>query len=125
MWSYFGCLLHLYHDRVLGCTVGEGRPMVRSQDIDGAATVDAVFIRFIPRALRDIHHTGQDSRRDATRQDKSAASVIDFDLIAISDISRRRIDRIHEHALRECLLQPVIVIVSRVHTMKGVMPDGL
>jgi hypothetical protein len=88
--------------------------MMGCQHVDAASAIHAVFIGFVPCSLRDVHDAGQNTWRDAAGQDESAASVIDFDLVAVFDVSLRRVDGIHEHTLGERFLQPVIVVMRGV-----------
>ena len=95
------------------------------EHVDTAAVVHAICIGFPPCALRNIHHAGQDARRDSGRDDQLAALIPDADKVAIVDVSCGGVYRVDENSLRESLLQPVVVVVRGVDSRKGVMSDGL
>ena len=96
-----------------------------SQHVDAAAMIHAFLVRFIPRALGNIDHTGQNARRDAAGKDQCAALIVDFDFIAIFDSARGSVNRVGEHSLREGFLEPVIVVMRGMDAVQGVMSDGL
>lgn len=119
------CTFHFHHDRVLCCPKGKGCPAMGCQYVDTATSVYSVFVRFVPRALRDVYDARHNAWCDAARQDQGTARVIDFHFIAILNATCVRIDRIDEHALRKSFLQPVVVVMCGVDAVQGVMPDGL
>ena len=104
---------------------GQRRPAFGGEHVDAAAPVHAVRVRLPPGALRDIDHAGQDARGDAAGSTSCAALVPDADQVAIPDAACGGVERVDEDALREGLLQPVVVVVGGVHPCQGVMPDGL
>jgi hypothetical protein len=110
---------------MLSRAVRKRRPAVSGQHINAAAAIHTLFIRLIPRALRDIHHTRQYTRSKAAGQNKRPAVVVDLYLISIPDSAWFRIARINEDALGKGFLQPIVVIMGRVDAMQRVMPDGL
>src|SRR5512145_1651560 len=104
-------LFNFNHNGLLCIRERKRCPVMRGQHIDAAAAVDAVLVRFVPGALWDIDHTGQDARREAAGQYYGAAFIVFFNFIDAFDAPRLRFHGVVEDSLCESLLQQVVVVM--------------
>ena len=98
---------------------------MRSQHIDTAAAIHALFIRLIPCSLRNVNHAGHDTNCETARQNQRAAFIKDFHIIAIFDTAQRGINGVNENPLWKGFFQPVIIVVRGMDAVECVMSDGL
>ena len=112
--------LDLAHDGVLGVAEGKGRRPLGGQDVDVAAPVDAVLIRLPPGALGHVDDAGHQpvgerGRAGSSRRDRSRCAPGH----RRSMLAAARIETVDEDALREGLLEPVVVVVRRVDAVRA------
>lgn len=97
---------HIHKVGVLRIALGKGGHVRLCQGVYAPALIDAVFVRGIPRALRQTEHAGHDARRHFDPHNNCATVIEYLDRVVVFYAALRRIGLVHPKLLGGNLLKP-------------------